>query len=192
MISETLLALQPAAMNTLAAVSRHSCSVVGVSPPSSHAASARSRIVVGVKRPARRGAEHEVVIAAASAQLRVKTMSAASKTNAYAETRARLYDGSLLVRADERELLAELRRLRTRRSAGSASVISPRSGGSHGDRASALSLAVLEQALRGGGTDGHARTGGGSLMGDLLGYGAAQRGAPGGDRPEPDSGVLAL
>jgi hypothetical protein len=123
--------------------------------------------------------------------VRVNNMTAPSKTAAFAELRARLYDQTLELR-DDPDLTAELRRLRTKRTAGQATVVNPRVGGSHGDRAQALALAVYEQALRGGGTNGHARSGGGSLMGDLLGYGAAMRQRPGGDPPEPDFGVLAL
>jgi hypothetical protein len=40
----------------------------------------------------------------------------------------------------------ELRRLRTRYLAGHAAVVNPRVGGSHGDMAQALALAVMEQA----------------------------------------------
>jgi hypothetical protein len=46
-------------------------------------------------------------------------------------------------------MLAELRRLRTKFSAGSSSVVNPRVGGSHGDIAQALSLAVWEHDRHG-------------------------------------------
>jgi hypothetical protein len=47
------------------------------------------------------------------------------------------------------DLLAELRRLRTRYTAGTSSVVNPRVGGSHGDLAQALALAVFENDRRG-------------------------------------------
>lgn len=68
-------------------------------------------------------------------------MSAASKTAAYAELRVKLYSGELELYEND-DLLAELRRLRSRFTAGSASVVNPRVGGSHGDRAQALAMAV--------------------------------------------------
>ena len=73
----------------------------------------------------------------------VNTMSAPSKTAIYVELRTRLYDGTLQL-PDVPPLLAELQRLRTRFSAGSAAVTNPRVGGSHGDMAQALALAVFE------------------------------------------------
>jgi hypothetical protein len=76
-------------------------------------------------------------------QIRVNTMSATSKTAIFGELRARLYDGSLRL-PDHPELVAELRRLRTKFSAGSASILNPRVGGSHGDQAQALAMAVFE------------------------------------------------
>jgi hypothetical protein len=81
--------------------------------------------------------------------LRVKTvpMTATSKTDAYVELRARLNLGQLELYRHP-ELLAELRRLRSKFTAGSASVVNPRVGGSHGDIAQALALAVSE--LHGG------------------------------------------
>lgn len=79
---------------------------------------------------------------------RVVPMTATSKTAAYAEMRARLYDGTLEV-YDEPALLKEMSRLRTRFTAGSAAVVNPRVGGSHGDMAQALALAVYDCALRG-------------------------------------------
>jgi hypothetical protein len=76
-------------------------------------------------------------------QVRVKTMSAQSKTEIFQLLRLRLYDGSLLL-PDHPGLTGELRRLRTRYAAGAASVVNPRVGGSHGDMAQALALAVGE------------------------------------------------
>ncbi len=75
-------------------------------------------------------------------------MTAATKTAAFAELRARLNLGTLEL-YEEPALLAELRRLRTRLAAGQASVVNPRVGGSHGDRAQALALAVYEHDRRG-------------------------------------------
>jgi hypothetical protein len=75
------------------------------------------------------------------------TMSAASKTAIFGELRARLYDGSLRL-PDHPRLTSELRRLRTRYTAGSAAVQNPRVGGSHGDMAQALALAVFELRQR--------------------------------------------
>jgi hypothetical protein len=76
-------------------------------------------------------------------------MSAGTKTAAFAELRARLYSGSLEL-YDEPSLIAELRRLRTRHTAGQAAVVNPRVGGSHGDMAQALALAVWEHGQAGG------------------------------------------
>lgn len=82
--------------------------------------------------------------------LSVKTvpMTAMSKTAAFTELRARLYTGSLEL-YDEPGLLAELRRLRSKYTAGQASVVNPRVGGSHGDIAQALALAVFEHDRHG-------------------------------------------
>jgi hypothetical protein len=60
-------------------------------------------------------------------------MTAASKSAAFSELSARLNTRSLEL-YDEAQLVAELRRLRTRSTAGSASVVNPRVGGSHGAR----------------------------------------------------------
>ena len=79
-------------------------------------------------------------------------MTAATKTSAFAEVRARLHAGTLDLYPEE-TLLAELRRLRTRYAAGSASVVNPRVGGSHGDLAQALAIAVLEHSRRSIGLD---------------------------------------
>jgi hypothetical protein len=75
----------------------------------------------------------------------VNTMSATSKTAIFSELRACLYDGRLVL-PDHPELIGELRRLRTKFSAGSAAIVNPRVGGSHGDMAQALALAVFELA----------------------------------------------
>lgn len=102
----------------------------------------------------------------AGISIRIETMTAASKTAAFSEMRARLYDQTLEL-YDEPQLLAELRRLRTKFTAGSAAVVNPRVGGSHGDRAQALALAVFEQARYGQGT-GRTMVGGGeSITADL-------------------------
>lgn len=76
----------------------------------------------------------------------VRNMTAASKTAAFQELRSRLYAGTLDLYA-EPDLMAELRRLRTKYRAGSAAVEIPRVGKSHGDMAQALALAVYEHSL---------------------------------------------
>jgi hypothetical protein len=76
--------------------------------------------------------------------VRTVAMTAASKTAAFSELRARLQDGSLEL-YEQPDLLAELRRLRTRYRAGQATVVNPRAGGSHGDLAQGLALAVFAQ-----------------------------------------------
>lgn len=76
-------------------------------------------------------------------------MSATTKTAIFAELRARLYSGELEV-YDQPDLAAEMRRLRTKFTAGQAAVINPRVGGSHGDRVQALAMAVYSQRGSGG------------------------------------------
>ena len=76
--------------------------------------------------------------------VRTVPMTAKSKTEAFGELRARLNSRALEL-YEHPDLLAELRRLRTRFTAGAASVVNPRVGGSHGDLAQALALAVWEQ-----------------------------------------------
>jgi hypothetical protein len=66
---------------------------------------------------------------------------AVGKFEAYADMRNRLYDGRLEL-LDDAALLAELGALRLKAAGGSWRVVSPRRAGSHGDRASALALAV--------------------------------------------------
>lgn len=75
-------------------------------------------------------------------------MTAASKTAAFAELRAKLYARQLEL-YDNPDLIAELRRLRSRYTAGSAGVVNPRVGGSHGDIAQALALAVFRASQLG-------------------------------------------
>lgn len=75
----------------------------------------------------------------------IDAMTATSKTDAYQEMRTRLYDGTLLVQ-DDPDVKAELQRLRTRFTAGAAAVVNPRVGGSHGDQAQALAIAVRAHA----------------------------------------------
>ncbi|HXH87348.1 MAG TPA: hypothetical protein VNI55_01910 [Gaiellaceae bacterium] len=89
-------------------------------------------------------------------QVRTHSMSATSKSAVFAELRARLNAGRLDL-YHHGDLLAELRRLRTRYAAGAASVVNPRRGGSHGDLAQALALATFE----------HARLGLGDARGEL-------------------------
>lgn len=82
----------------------------------------------------------------------VRPMTAQSKTAAYQQLRARLNAGELEL-YEEGQLLAELRRLRTRYAAGRSQVEIPRVGGSHGDLAQALALATWElRALNDGGS----------------------------------------
>jgi phage terminase large subunit-like protein len=80
--------------------------------------------------------------------VRIETLTASSKTEAFGELRARLYDQTLELYRDP-DLLAELKRLRTKFSAGSSSVVTPRVGRSHCDQAVSLALAVLEQSRAG-------------------------------------------
>jgi hypothetical protein len=95
-------------------------------------------------------------------------MSAQSKTAAYTEMRARLYTDELDIPADE-ELLGDLRRLRTRITAGSSSVVVPRVGGNHGDRGQALAIACLRQAQFGAmGAQARPSAGGAPVMRGLL------------------------
>jgi hypothetical protein len=79
---------------------------------------------------------------------RKHSMSATSKTDIFLELRAQIYEG-LISLPHVRSLLDELGRLQTKFRAGSAAVTNPRVGGSHGDMAQALALAVYEQR-RGG------------------------------------------
>jgi hypothetical protein len=75
--------------------------------------------------------------------VRTVPMTAKSKTDVFLELRARLNLGSLEL-YDHPDLLAELRRLRSKFTAGSAQVVNPRVGGSHGDIAQALAMAVAQ------------------------------------------------
>lgn len=95
----------------------------------------------------------------------VEAMSAGSKTRVYGEMRARLYDGTLEIYKHP-VLMDELRRLRTKYTAGSASVVSPRVGKSHGDLAQALAMAVDVFAQRGT-SSGKVRHGGETITGGL-------------------------
>jgi hypothetical protein len=77
--------------------------------------------------------------------VRVNTMTPQSKTSIFQELRVKLYDGSLVL-PDHPALINELRRLRTKYTAGSAAILNPRVGGSHGDMAQAVAMAVGELA----------------------------------------------
>jgi hypothetical protein len=77
------------------------------------------------------------------------SLTAQSKSAAFGELRSRLYSGQLTLPADP-DLLAELRRLRTRFAAGSATVLTPRVAGSHCDRAVALAVACYAMRSSGG------------------------------------------
>lgn len=88
--------------------------------------------------------------------VRQHSMTSSTKTAIFSELRARLYGGTLEI-FDDPQLVAELRRLRTKFTAGSAAIVNPRVGGSHGDMAQALALAVFEH--RYGISTGSPRTG---------------------------------
>jgi hypothetical protein len=107
--------------------------------------------------------------------VRKHSMSATTKTDVFGELRARLYDRSLGL-PNYPPLVAEVRRLQTRFRSGSAGVVNPRVGSSHGDMVQALALAVFEHRLdsgvtrvpyfdRGGG-ETSIRLGGLTLIGD--------------------------
>jgi hypothetical protein len=83
----------------------------------------------------------ETTLARAGVGVDVLHLTAESKSIAFAELRSRIYDGSLELYRDE-ELLRELRALRSQVRSGKATISTPRSRGSHCDRASALCLAV--------------------------------------------------
>lgn len=106
------------------------------------------------------------------------TMTAQSKSAAFAELRAQLVAGALEL-YDDRELLQELRRLRSRYTAGQAAVVNPRVGGSHGDRAQALAIATYAHRQYGGGDT--------PIVG-TIGVGIAE--LMGGQRPWDRSGQL--
>jgi hypothetical protein len=80
----------------------------------------------------------------------VRGWTPANKTEAWKALRARVY-GRKLELYDEPQLIAELSRLRVNYRPGSAEVVNPRSGDSHGDCAVALALAVAELDRGGGG-----------------------------------------
>jgi phage terminase large subunit-like protein len=84
------------------------------------------------------------------AGLSVKTipMTAQTKTDTFVALRARLNLGGLEL-YEHSELLAEMRRLRSKYRAGAAMVENPRTGKSHGDMAQALALAVYEHDRHG-------------------------------------------
>jgi phage terminase large subunit-like protein len=93
-------------------------------------------------------------------------MTATTKTAAFLELRARLNTRTLDL-YEHRDLLTELRRLRTKFSAGSASVVNPRVGGSHGDLAQALALAVYECDRRGPSSPGPEAINAGRVVGSI-------------------------
>ena len=76
--------------------------------------------------------------------VQVEAMTATSKTLAYQELRARLAAGELELYRQP-DLLAELRRLRSKFAAGHATVVNPHVGDSHGDVAQSLALGVWGQ-----------------------------------------------
>ena len=105
-------------------------------------------------------------LAKAGITAKLVSMNAASKTDVYTQLRGALYVGSLEI-YEHPELLAELRRLRTRFSAGQSAVVNPRVGRSHGDMAQALALAAQIASVTGAGAStycyrcspGHATSG---------------------------------
>jgi hypothetical protein len=74
---------------------------------------------------------------------KVHTMTPQTKTAIFQGLRLSLYNDSQPL-PDHPDLINELRRLRTKYTAGSAAVMNPRGAGSHGDMAQALALAVHE------------------------------------------------
>jgi phage terminase large subunit-like protein len=72
-----------------------------------------------------------------------RTMTPQSKSAVFSELKARIDLGELVLPDDPR-LLGELRRVQLTERAGAAAVSIPRVGGSHGDAAQALALAVFE------------------------------------------------
>lgn len=104
--------------------------------------------------------------------VQTRPMTAVSKSEAFSALRARLNAGQLDL-YEHADLLAELRRLRTKYTSGHAAVVNPRVGGSHGDLAQSLALAVAELRGGGGSVNG-AQTG--SLIGETL---AEALGSPG-------------
>jgi hypothetical protein len=80
--------------------------------------------------------------------VRVEPMTAPSKDAAFGFLKGRLNGGSLEL-YEQAELLAELRRLRTKYTASRSMVVNPRVGRSHGDMAQALALAVWEHDKHG-------------------------------------------
>jgi hypothetical protein len=75
--------------------------------------------------------------------VRTEAMTAPMKDAAFGFLRGRLNEGSLELHPHP-GLLRELRSVSTRYTAGRSSVVLPRVGGSHGDLAQALAIAVLE------------------------------------------------
>jgi hypothetical protein len=84
--------------------------------------------------------------------VRTEPMTAPSKDAAFGFLKGRLNDATLEL-YEQPDLLAELRRLRTKYTAGRSSVVNPRVGRSHGDIAQALALAVYEHDRHGLGRD---------------------------------------
>jgi hypothetical protein len=101
-------------------------------------------------------------------------LTAQSKTQIFSELRSAIYGGRLMVPAHP-DLLSELRRLRSRYAAGSASVLTPRSGGSHCDMAVALALALWNFRAAGDGSPGRLPRGGGEGVGARLSLGVGGR-----------------
>lgn len=74
---------------------------------------------------------------------RAEAMTVPMKDTAFGFLRGRLNEGSLEM-YEHPQLLRELRSVRTRYAAGHSSIVLPRIGGTHGDLAQSLAIAVLE------------------------------------------------
>lgn len=80
-------------------------------------------------------------------QVRSEAMTAPTKDAAFGFLRGRVNEGGIEL-FEHPELQRELRAIRTRYAAGRSSVVLPRIGGSHCDRAQALAIAVFEHDRR--------------------------------------------
>lgn len=90
--------------------------------------------------------------------VRSEAITAPTKDAAFGFLRGRLNEGSIEL-YEHRELVRELRAVRTRYAAGRSSVVLPRIGGGHCDHAQALALAVFEHDRFGAGYDADASVG---------------------------------
>ena len=100
-------------------------------------------IALALKKRMRTNVDHDEEVSRWSSLKSSRALSSKSDPLAVAHPFGDLHV-DLLGLYDHPELLAELRRLRTRFAAGQAAVVNPHVGGSHGDLAQALALAVYE------------------------------------------------